>query len=57
MNENEKKDLRTAGPEQLAGLLKDLLDLDDPAPASPSIQDRTSQDYTNPSDVLKPDGE
>jgi hypothetical protein len=57
MKENEKKDLRNAGPEQLAGLLKDLLDLDDPAPSNPFNQHRTSQDATNPSDALETDGE
>ena len=57
MNENEKKDLRNAGPEQLAGLLKDLLELDDPAPSSPSTQNRTSQGSTIPLDAPKTDGE
>ena len=57
MNENKKKDLRNADPEQLAGLLKDLLDLNDPALSDPTTQNRPSKDSPSPSEALETDGE
>ena len=57
MNENKKKDLRNAGPEQLAGLLKDLLDLDAPGSDSEPNLIPDSKDIASTSHRLSEDQE
>ena len=50
MYQNQKKDLRNAAPEQLAGLLEDLLELNDAEQPGSSALEQASRDTSTPCD-------